>query len=54
MPKSKKEGILFSFLMSAVMIFFMAELNYGVRTGDFARRLGNTPLPPSFPDICSE
>lgn len=21
--------------MSAVMIFFMAELNYGVRTGDF-------------------
>ncbi len=35
MPKSKKEGIMFSFLMSAIMIFFMAELNYGVRTGDF-------------------
>ena len=31
MPKSRKEGILFSFLMSAVMIFFMTELNYGVR-----------------------
>lgn len=33
MPRSKKEGILFSFLMSAIMIFFMAALNYGVRTG---------------------
>lgn len=33
MPRSKKEGILFSFLMSAIMIFLMAALNYGVRMG---------------------
>lgn len=33
MPKSKKEGILFSFLMSAIMIFVMAALNYAVRMG---------------------
>ena len=29
-----KEGILFSFIMSAIMIYVMAALNYGVRTGD--------------------
>lgn len=33
MPKSKKEGIMFSFIMSAVMIFLMAALNYAVREG---------------------
>ncbi|MGM9631064.1 DUF2798 domain-containing protein [Butyricicoccus sp.] len=33
MPRSKKEGIMFSFLMSAIMIFVMAALNYAVRTG---------------------
>lgn len=31
MPRSKKEGILFSFVMSAIMIFLMAALNYMVR-----------------------
>jgi len=33
MPKSKKEGVMFSFIMSAVMIFLMAALNYAVREG---------------------
>ncbi len=33
MPRSKKEGIMFGFLMSAIMIFVMAALNYGVRMG---------------------
>lgn len=35
MPRNAKEGILFSFIMSAFMIYIMAALNYGVRTGDF-------------------
>lgn len=34
MPRNAKEGILFSFTMSALMIYLMAALNYGVRTGD--------------------
>ncbi|MGI6216039.1 MAG: hypothetical protein ACOYIK_00345 [Coriobacteriales bacterium] len=34
MPRNAKEGILFSFTMSAIMIYLMAALNYGVRTGD--------------------
>lgn len=34
MPRNGKEGILFSFIMSAIMIYVMAGLNYGVRTGD--------------------
>ncbi len=34
MPRNGKEGILFSFIMSAIMIYVMAALNYGVRTGD--------------------
>ena len=34
MPRNAKEGILFSFVMSAFMIYIMAALNYGVRTGD--------------------
>lgn len=33
MPKSKKETVLFSFLISAIMIFLMAALNHAVRTG---------------------
>ncbi|SHK14300.1 hypothetical protein SAMN02745136_01838 [Anaerocolumna jejuensis DSM 15929] len=31
MPKSKKEGITFSFIMSAIMIYVMAALNFWVR-----------------------
>ena len=34
MPRNGKEGVLFSFVMSAIMIYVMAALNYGVRTGD--------------------
>ncbi len=34
MPRNGKEGLLFSFSMSALMIYLMAALNYGVRTGD--------------------
>lgn len=34
MPRNGKEGILFSFIMSAIMIYVMAALNYGVRIGD--------------------
>lgn len=34
MPRNSKEGILFSFIMSAIMIYVMAALNYGVRIGD--------------------
>lgn len=34
MPRNGKEGILFSFVMSGIMIYVMAALNYGVRTGD--------------------
>lgn len=34
MPRNGKEGILFSFIMSAIMIYVMAALNYGVHTGD--------------------
>ena len=34
MPRNGKEGILFSFIMSAIMIYVMAALNYGVRTDD--------------------
>lgn len=33
-PRNGKEGILFSFIMSAIMIYVMAALNYGVRIGD--------------------
>jgi hypothetical protein len=29
MPRNGKEGILFSFIMSAIMIYVMAALNYG-------------------------
>ncbi|MGI6230240.1 MAG: hypothetical protein ACOYJL_04915 [Tractidigestivibacter sp.] len=36
MPRNSKEGILFSFTMSAIMIYVMAALNYGVRTGDLS------------------
>lgn len=32
MPSNKKEGLLFSFLMSAVMIYLMAALNFCVQT----------------------
>ena len=32
MPSSKKEGLLFSFIMSAVMIYLMAALNFCVQT----------------------
>lgn len=32
MPISKKEGMMFSFIMSAVMIYVMAALNFAVRT----------------------
>lgn len=31
MPRSKKEGLMFSFIMSAIMIYVMAALNYCVR-----------------------
>ena len=34
MPRNGKEGVLFSLVMSAIMIYVMAALNYGVRTGD--------------------
>lgn len=34
MPRNGKEGILFSFIMSAIMIYVMAALNYGVCIGD--------------------
>jgi hypothetical protein len=34
MPRNGKEGILFSFIMSAIMIYVMAALNYVVRIGD--------------------
>ena len=34
MPRNGKESILFSFIMSAIMIYVMAALNYGVRIGD--------------------
>ena len=37
MPRNKYEGIAFSFIMSFIMIYVMAALNYGVRTGDFGR-----------------
>lgn len=33
-PRNGKEGILFSFIMSAIMIYVMAALNCGVRIGD--------------------
>ena len=32
MPRNKKEGLTFSFIMSAIMIYVMAALNYAVRT----------------------
>lgn len=35
MPRNAREGVLFSFTMSALMIYIMAALNFGVRTGDF-------------------
>lgn len=31
MPKNRKEGLMFSFIMSAIMIYVMAALNYCVR-----------------------
>lgn len=34
MPRNGKEDILFSFIMSVIMIHVMAALNYGVRAGD--------------------
>lgn len=34
MPRNGKEGILFNFIMSVIMIYVMAALNYGVHTGD--------------------
>lgn len=36
MPRSKKEGILLSLIMSLVMIYVMAALNDNVRLGAFA------------------
>lgn len=36
MPKSKKEGILLSVILSAVMIYVMAALNNDVQLGRFA------------------
>ncbi|MGM9524866.1 MAG: hypothetical protein ACI3U1_01220 [Peptococcaceae bacterium] len=36
MPKSKKEGILLSLIMSLIMIYVMAALNNNVRLGYFA------------------
>lgn len=36
MPRSKKEGILLSLIMSLVMIYVMAALNDNVRLGEFA------------------
>lgn len=36
MPRSKKEGILLSLIMSLIMIYVMAALNDNVRLGEFA------------------
>lgn len=36
MPKSKKQGILLSIIMSLIMIYIMAVLNMDVRLGRFA------------------
>ena len=33
MPKSKKEGLLLSFIMSFLMIYVMAALNHDVQVG---------------------
>lgn len=35
MPKSKKEGLLLSFIMSFLMIYVMAALNHDVQVGAF-------------------
>ncbi len=36
MPRSKREGILLSLIMSLIMIYMMAALNDNVRLGEFA------------------
>lgn len=36
MPRSKREGILLSLIMSLIMIYVMAALNDNVRLGEFA------------------
>lgn len=36
MPKSKKEGILLSVIMSLIMIYIMAALNNNVKLGEFS------------------
>lgn len=36
MPRSKREGILLSLIMSLIMIYMMAVLNDNVRLGEFA------------------
>ena len=42
MPRNGKEDILFSFIMSVIMIHVMAALNYGVRAGDVGMAGGTT------------
>lgn len=36
MPRSKREGILLSLIMSLIMIYMMVALNDNVRLGEFA------------------
>lgn len=36
MPRSKREGILLSLIMTLIMIYMMAALNDNVRLGEFA------------------
>ena len=40
MPRSKREGILLSLIMSLIMIYMMAALNDNVRLGEFAASSG--------------
>lgn len=57
MPHNGKEGILSSFIMSVIMIYVMAALNYGVHTGDvgtasWSHALFNWPLAYVVSIIC--
>lgn len=57
MPRNGKESILFSFIMSVIMIYVMAALNYGVRAGNvgtasWSYALFNWPLAYVISIIC--
>lgn len=58
MPHNGKEGILSSFVMSVIMIYVMAALNYGVRadnvgTASWSQALFNWPLAYVISIICN-